>query len=320
MNGILDIITLNVLQSAIRLATPVILAALAAAICNKAGVLNLGIDGFITMSAFVAIVATYLVRNFTSFGINHPVASTYIGVLIAVVFGGLLGLMFAFFKVRYKVDLVVLAIATNMLAVEVTVYIMRTVFHQAGTWSDPSIVQLPAYDLPLISRIPVLSELLSGYNLIVYLTWIIAIVFGVVMHKTRLGRHITATGENEKAALSVGINTPRIKYSALIISGMLSGLSGAFLSVGHLTLFTRDMASGRGWLANAAALFGFNNPGGSFLAGLFFGFADALALRLQNVTKIPPTIIQLLPYVLTLIILSFVSYRAIRKKKKRALV
>ncbi len=319
MDNFFDIITLNVLASAIRLATPVILASLAAAVCNKAGVLNLGIDGYITMSAFVAIVGAYLVRNFTSVGQNHPLFATYMGVLSAMVFGALLGLMFAFLKDRYNVDLTVLSIAMNMLAVEITVYLMRTIFHQSGTWSDPSIVQLPSINIPVIKSIPVIGGLLSGYNVIVYFTWLLAIVLVILMHRTKYGRYIVAVGENLEAAKSVGISVSCVRYSALIFSGILSGLAGAFLSIGHLTLFTRDMASGRGWLGNAAALFGFNNPGGSFFAGLFFGFADALALRLQNVTKIPPYIIQLMPYVLTLLILSIVSYKSISKKRKRAI-
>ena len=319
MNSIFDIITLNVLSSAIRLSTPIILAALAAAFCNKAGVLNLGIEGFMTMSSFVALVGAYLFRNFTSFGQNHAVFSTYMGVLTAMVFGALLGLMFAFLKDKYNVDLTVMSIAMNMLAVEITVYLMRTLFHQSGTWSDPSIVQLPSIEIPLIKNSEVLGKLLSGYNIIVYFTWIFAIFMVFVMHRTKYGRYITAVGENMLAAKSVGISVSKVRYTALITSGVLSGLAGAFLSVGHLTLFTRDMAAGRGWLGNSAALFGFNNPGGAFFAGLFFGFADALALRLQNVTKIPPYIIQVMPYVLTLLILSVVSYLSLRRKRKRAI-
>ena len=120
--------------------------------------------------------------------------------------------------------------------------------------------------------------------------------------------------------ISVGISVKRVQYTALIISGMLSGLAGAFLSIGHLTLFTRNMSSGRGWTGNAAALFGFNTPGGSFLAGLFFGFADAVALRLQNVTDIPPHTVQIMPYVMTLVILSIVSWQARIKNLKKSLL
>lgn len=319
MNNFFDFFTINLLSSSIRLATPVILAALAAAICNKAGVLNLAIDGEMLCGAFVAIVSTYYVRNYTAFGMAHPVAATYIGVLISMLFGVLLGVFLAWLHTRYKVDLVILAIALNMLALEITVYLMRVLFKQSGTWSDPSIMQLPTFSVEWIERIPVVGKLLTGYNLIVYATWVVAVVLCVVYNKTRFGRHLKAVGENPDAALSVGISVKKIQYFALIFSGILSCLGGAFLSVGHLTLFTRDMSSGRGWLGNAAALFGFNNPGGSFLAGLFFGFADAVALRLQNVTKIPPYIVQIMPYFLTLVILSIVSWKARTRRLRNSL-
>jgi simple sugar transport system permease protein len=312
--------TVNLLGSAVRLATPIILAALGAALCNKAGVLNLAIDGKITVGAFVAIVTTYCMRNYSAFGMAHPVFSTCIGVLSAMVVGALLGLFFAWLHVSFRVNLVILAIAINILSLEVTVYLMRVLFKQSGTWSHPSIVQLPPVQLPGIGAIPGVGRLLSGYNIIVYASWICAVLFSVLVYRTRFGRHLLAVGENREAAVSVGISVKRVQYSALVLSGVLSGLAGAFLSVGHLTLFTRDMSSGRGWIGNAAALFGFNTPGGSFLAGLFFGFADAVALRLQNVTKIPPYIVQMMPYVMTLVILSIVSWQARLKSLRKSML
>jgi simple sugar transport system permease protein len=319
MNALLDFFTMNLLSSSLRLATPVILAALAAALCNKAGVLNLAIEGEMLWGSFVAIVATYLFRNHTEFGVMHPVMATYLGVLASMCFGALMGWFFAYLHTRFRVDLVILSIAVNMLASETTVFLMRAIFHQSGTWSDASIVQLPSYSIPLLSKLPGIGKLFSGYNSIVYATWVLAIVMIIVFGKTRYGRYLKAVGENPEAAKSVGISVKKVQYSALILSGAMACLGGAFLSVGHLTLFTRDMSSGRGWLGNAAALFGFNNPGGSFLAGLFFGVADAVALRLQNVTKIPPYIIQILPYFLTLVILGLVSYKAKRRKSRNSL-
>jgi general nucleoside transport system permease protein len=320
MENFFNFFTINLLGSTVRLATPIILAALGAALCNKAGVLNLAIDGKITVGAFVAIVITYYIRNYSAFGAAHPAVSTFFGVLSAMFVGALLGLFFAWFHVSFRVNLVILAIAINILSLEVTVYLMRVLFKQSGTWSHPSIVQLPSIRLGPIADIPVLGRLLSGYNGIVYMSWICAVFFSILVYRTRFGRHLLAVGENKEAAVSVGISVKRVQYTALIISGLLSGLAGAFLSVGHLTLFTRDMSSGRGWIGNAAALFGFNTPGGSFLAGLFFGFADAVALRLQNVTKIPPYIVQILPYVMTLTILAIVSRQALIKKLKKTLL
>lgn len=302
MNGFFSVFSMNLFMSTIRLTTPILLAAIAAALCNKAGVLNLAIEGEILLGSFVAIVVTYCLDKWSPLGVTDPVLCTYLGVFVSVVFGCFLGVLMAWLKTRYNVDLVIFSIAFNMLASEITVFLMRVVFHQNGTWTDPSIVQLPT--------------LAGGYNAIVYVSWICVAICMVLYRSTRFGRHLKAVGESPAAAASVGINVRKVQYIALIAGGALSALGGAFLSVGHLTLFTRDMVAGRGWLGNAAALFGFNNPGGTFFASIFFGFADALALRLQNVTKIPPYIIEIMPYVLTLVILGIVSYRAQKNTQK----
>ncbi len=319
MEGVFGFISITLLNSAVRMSTPIILAALAAALCNRAGVLNLAIDGKMLAGSFVALLTTYLVRTYAPFGDAHPLLCTYIGIGAAMMAGALLGIAFAWLHTRFAVDLVVLAIAINMLSSELTVYLMRALFGKAGTWAPENIVKIPDLKIPLLSEIPVLGPLLSGYNAIVYFSWFAAIFLSLLMFRTRLGRHIRAVGENQDAAAAVGIDVPRVQRMALAVGGALSGLAGAFLSVGHLALFTRDMSGGRGWTGNAAALFGFNNPGASFAAGLFFGFADAVALRLQSVTKLPSTLIQVMPNLATLIILSVVSYRALKKAQKHTL-
>lgn len=292
-----DLITLAVIRSGIRLATPVILGALGFALCSRAGVLNFAIEGMMLFGAFSGIVAAFLLGN------------TYLGVLVAILAGGLMGAIFAFVYLRYKVDLVILALALNLFISEMTVYFLRVVFGAFGSWSDPSITQLPDIAIPLLNQVPVLGELLSGHNLIVYASWLATLGLYVVLFHTRFGRHIRAVGENQSAAETVGINVPRVKVFVLVLSGCLAALGGAFLSVGHLTLFTRDMSAGRGWLGVTAALFGLSNPIGVFFAGLFFGFADAFAVRLQTVTTIPPSLVQFLPNVAALIALILVGAR-----------
>jgi general nucleoside transport system permease protein len=284
-------------SSAIRLATPIILAALGGALCNRAGVLNFALEGKMLLGAFLGILAAYFTGN------------TYLGVLVGMLAGGLLGAIFAFVHLRYNVDLIILAIAINLLILELTVYFMRVLFGQVGSWSDPSIRKLPDIHLPLIQDIPVIGPILSGYNAIVYTAWIAVFVIYIVLFHTKFGRHVRAVGENREAAESVGINVFRVKFFALVISGMLAAMGGAFLSIGHLTLFTRAMSNGRGWIGITAALFGFNHPIGVLFTGTFFGFADAFALRLQNVTNIPPNLIQILPHFTTLLVLILVAFR-----------
>jgi simple sugar transport system permease protein len=292
-----DLVTLAVIRSGIRLATPIILGALGFAMCSRAGVLNFAIEGMMLFGAFSAIVAAFLLGN------------TYLGVAVAIAAGGLIGAIFAAVYLKYRVDLVILALAINLFIAEMTVYFLRVVFGAFGSWSDPSIQQLPDIQLPIISSIPVLGELLSGHNIIVYTSWFAAIALYVVLFHTRFGRHIRAVGENQSAAETVGIDVARVKIFVLILSGCLAALGGAFLSVGHLTLFTRDMTAGRGWIAVTAGLFGFTHPIGVLFTGLFFGFADAFAVRLQTVSNIPPSLVQFLPNVAALVALVLVGAR-----------
>jgi ABC-type uncharacterized transport system permease subunit len=186
---------------------------------------------------------------------------------------------------------------------------MRVMFGQVGTWTDPSIVQVPAIHIPIIKDIPVIGQIFSGYNFFVYFSWILAVVIYFVLFHTKLGRHIRAVGENKEAAETVGINSKRIQVGTLVSAGMLAAMGGAFLSVGHLTLFTRNISNGRGWTAIAAVLFGVKHPIYTFFAGLFFGIAAALAVRIQNVTTLPPNLLQLIPNFATLAVLIFAALR-----------
>ena len=297
MQGFFSVFTVELLNSGIRLATPILLAALGGAICNKAGVLNLALEAKMLLGAFIGILAAYFFRN------------TYVGVLVAALAGGLLGLLFAFLYHKYEVDLVILAIAFNLIILELTVFVMRVLFGNVGSWSDPSIQRLPDYQIPLIKEIPILGKALSGYNFIVYFSWFMVIVIFLVLYKTKFGRHIRAVGENKEAAETVGINAQRIQTMALVISGMLAATGGAFLSIGHLKLFTRNMSNGRGWTAIAAALFGANHPVGTAFASLFFGFAEAFSVRIQNVTDLPPNLVELIPNFATLLVLIIIALR-----------
>jgi simple sugar transport system permease protein len=308
MEDILSFFSIPLFASAIRLGTPIILAALGGAICNRAGVLNLALEGKMLLGAFLGIISAYYIQN-NPFLPMPPLASTYLALIVAMLSGGILGAFFSFLYIKYKVNLVILAIAINLMLLELTVFLMRVMFGQVGTWSDPSIVQLPEWEIPLIKDIPVIGDLVSGYNIIVYAALFFCVLGFFVLFRTKFGRHIRAVGENIEAARTVGINVNRVQIFALVISGALAALGGAFLSVGHLTLFTRNMSNGRGWLGISAALFGFNHPIGVYFSGLFFGFADAAAIRLQNVTDLPPSLVQVLPFIATILALVLVALR-----------
>lgn len=297
MDGSNGLLIIDLLRSGIRLATPILLAALGGAISNRAGVLDFALEGKMLLGSFLGILAAFWLHN------------SYGGALVAVLAGGLLGWIFAFFYLKYKVDLVILAIAINLLISEGTVFFLRTFYGNVGSWTDASIQQLPDIQIPIVKNIPVIGQLLSGYNAIIYASWILTALLYVVLFYTPFGRHIRAVGENKEAAKALGINVAHIQYFALILGGGMCALGGAFLSIGHLTMFTRNMSNGRGWMAVTAALFGMNNPIGVFLASLLIGVADALAVRLQMLTTIPPMLIQFLPNVLAILALVLVGLR-----------
>ncbi len=298
MEVLADLLTVDLIRSGVRLGTPIILAALGGGICHKAGVLNLALEGKMLLGSFVGILAAFFL------------GSSYLGVLVAGLAGGLLGAVFAFLYLRYQVNLIILAIAINIFIAEMTVFFMRTFLGDVGTWSDPSIRQLPELAIPLIHQIAGLGRVFSGYNAIVYFSWAAALAMYFVLFFTRFGRHVRAVGENREAAETVGINVTQVQTFALVISGVLCGIGGAFLSVGHLTLFTRNLSNGRGWIGLTAALFGRDHPIAVFLTGSFFGFADALAIRLQTTTNIPPSLVQFIPHILTLLALITIALRS----------
>ena len=293
-----ELITVELLRSGIRLGTPIILAALGGALCHRAGVLNLALEGKMLLGSFVGILAAFQMGN------------SYLGVLVAGMAGSLVGLGFALLYLRYRVNLIVMAIAINILFLNLTVFLMRTYLGDVGTWSDPSIRQLPDLAIPLVGDIPWLGRLLSGHNAIVYLAWISAAGLFFLMFRTRFGRHLRAVGENPEAAATVGINVARVQTFALTGAGALCGIGGAFLSLGHLTMFTRNITNNRGWIGLTAALFGRDHPIAVLFTGGFFGMADATAIRLQTTTNIPPSLVQFLPHVVTLLVLIVIALRS----------
>jgi simple sugar transport system permease protein len=300
--GLLLFFTLPVIlvQSSIRLATPYILGSLAALLASRAGVLNLAIEGKMLLGSFIAVVALYK----TGF---NPV----VGMLAAVLSGGILGFIFAVLYLRIRINLIILALAVNLFVANATVFFMRVSFGAFGTLADPSINSLPTLQLPIINSIPLLGDRISGYNIIVYLSWAMVAVVWVLLFRTRFGRHIRAVGENRDAAETAGINVTLVQTFALTLSGMLAGLAGAFLSIGVLSQFVENMTAGRGWIAITVSLFAFEQPVAAFFTSLFFGLSEAVSFYLQSQPdiKLPPDLLLAIPQIATLSALVLVALR-----------
>lgn len=287
-------------QSSIRLATPYILGSLAALLASRAGVLNLAIEGKMLLGAFVAVAVSYKTNM-----------DPLVGVLAAMISGGVLGLIFATLYLRIKINLIILALAVNLFIANATVFFMRVLFGAFGTLADPSIKGLPTLKLPIIGEISGLAERLSGYNMVVYLGWFMVFAIWFILFRTRFGRHIRAVGQNRDAAETAGINVTLVQIFALTLSGMLAGLAGAFLSLGVLSQFVENMTAGRGWIAITVSLFAFEQPVGAFATSLFFGLSEAVSFYLQSRPEItlPPDLLLAIPQLATIGALVLVALR-----------
>lgn len=285
--------------SILRVTTPILFAALAALISDRAGVINIGLEGIMLTSALTGVVAG------TSF------SSPWIGLIVAVVSGALIGMIMAYFSLNLKTDIILTGIAINLMAGGGTVFALSLISGNKGSFAATG-AALPKINLPIIENIPVIGEILSGHNILTYVAIISVVLIYYFLYRTALGLRIRSVGENPDAASSVGVNVNKVKYTALIISGALAGFGGAYMSMGYMEGFTKNMTAGRGFIAMAAEAMGGASPIGTFFTSLFFGAADALSNSISSL-NIPPEFVQMTPYVATIIGLVFYSHN----KKKR---
>lgn len=289
--------------SVLRVTTPILFAALGALISDKAGEINIALEGTMLISALTGVIFSALFQN------------AWIGLLAAIIVGGLIGLLLAFFALRLKTDVILSGIAINLMAAGGTVFVLYLIAGNKGVSTDLNSKVLPVWNIPFIKEIPVIGTIISGHNVLTYISLLAVVVIFYLLYKTPLGLQIRAVGENPHAADSVGISVKKIKFIALTISGVLAGLGGAYMSMGYMSMFQRNMTAGRGFIALAAEAMGGATPHGTLLTSLFFGFADALSNNLQSL-RIPPEFVQMIPYIATLIGLVIYSSRKSSKIKK----
>ncbi len=294
------IFTLELLQNTLRTATPIILAGMGCLFTDQVGIMNIGLDGMMLMSAFVAVAVSFFAGSWVA------------GLLAAILMGLLSGLLFSMFVVRFKSDEFIIGVALNLFAGALTVFLLRTIFGVKGAFSSPGIVPLPKLHWPLLEAIPVLGPLLSGNSLLVYASWLLILLCWVFLYKTPYGFWMRAAGQHPESLRSAGISPERMKYTASIICGAFCGIAGAHLSLGYLTMFTENMSASRGFIAVACVIFGAANPPRVFLAALLFGFIDALGLRMQNV-GVPASLTAMSPYLATVLMMVLLSFKRKRQ-------
>ncbi len=301
----------QILDSTLRLATPLLFACLAGLFSERAGVFDIGLEGKMLISAFFSAAIA-----FTS-------GSVWIGMMAGILASMTLSLIHGVASITFRGNQLISGVALNFLASGLTVLIAQNWFAQGGR--TPSIsgearfqnITLPfaetLRDVPLIG--PFYAEVISGHTILVYVGLLSVVVTWWVLYRTRFGLRLRAVGENPAAVDTAGISVVRLRFTAVMICGLLCGLAGAFLATGLNAGFVKDMSAGRGFIALAALIFAKWRPGMALVACLLFGFLDAISIRYQTVSLggmvIPSQFMQALPYILTVVILAGFVGRAI---------
>ena len=278
----------GLLQGSVLLSVPLIFGALSGVLCERAGVVNIAIEGQLLAGAFLSA----LVGSLTD--------SLLAGLIAAIVAGLLVSTILAVFAVRYFVDQVIVGVVINTLVLGLTSFFYTAVMTEdPETYNSPPVMK--PIPIPILSDIPVIGPILFNQSLIVYLMYVIAILIHVSLFKTRWGLRVRAVGEHPKAADTVGIDVNRLRFRNVLLGGMVSGLGGAFFTLGSVGAFGKNMTAGKGFIALAAMIFGRWSPLGAIGAALLFGFADQLQQVLSIIgTPIPSQFMLMAPYLATL--------------------
>jgi general nucleoside transport system permease protein len=274
-------------QSAVQAITPILLAALAGALCGRVGVFNLALEGQMLVGAFAGVVGSYFAHGALA-GVTAAMAA-------AVVFS----LILAYGATIFRGDPVVIGIGMNLLASGLTAYLLTVVFGVSGTFSDPGIVGLGRITIAPLIGVPVLGWAFARQSALTWIAWALTAIISVVVFKTPVGLRLRGVGEQPDAAETLGVDVARYRIVAVLVGGALAGLAGAQLSLGAVSVFADDMSAGRGWIAVVAVMLGRNNPLYAAAACVLFGFADAISIHLQSL-GLPNQLTDIAPYVATL--------------------
>lgn len=279
----------------VSIAVPLIYAGIGGMFSERGGVVNIAMEGMMLTSAFVSVVFSHILNN------------AWLGLLAGVLSGLVMALLFSWVTLVLFADQVVAGMAINLLALGLTGYLLDAIFGFNGTpTSTPS---LPSWHVTFLAPIPVIGPALAQQNVLTYLLIPTVLLAQYGLFRTPWGLRLRAMGEKPEAARSAGLNVRRYRLTGVMLSGLLSGIAGAYLSIGVLNSFNVDMTSGRGYIALAAMIFGNWRPRGVVVAGLLFGFLSASSIQLQG-SVIPSNIVLMVPYLLTVVAVAGVVGRS----------
>jgi ABC-type uncharacterized transport system permease subunit len=285
------LVTADLWQATLAAAVLLLLPALGGVISERSGVVNIAMEGMMLTGAFFGVVADLAWQN------------PWLATLVAITAGGLMALIHAVVSIRFRADQIVSGIAINIFAAGLTVFLVNRIYGLQDVGHVGQSALLPNLNIPGLQLIPFLGKVLFQQNVVVYAALILLVVVHVVLFRTRLGLRIRAVGEHPQAADTAGINVYLIRYGAVVTSGLLSGLAGAFLAIGVSNTFVPNMTDGRGYIALAAMIFGKWTPFGAFIACLIFGLGESIYAN-NSVIQLSPYLLSMLPYILTLVVLA----------------
>ena len=282
----------ELLLSAVRMATPILLVALAETYSERAGMVNIGLDGIMSIGALVGFL------------VGYRTGSPWAGILAGAAAGILVNMIYAFCTITLCAEQTVYGMAINIFAPALASFIYRLSFSDSSTLIQG--VSMEAFPIPVLSQIPVLGNILFNQSILVYAAYLMVPVTSVFLNKTRAGLNFKAVGEFPKAAETLGIHVVFQKYIACILCGAMAGIGGAYLTICYTSTYSEGIVAGRGFIALSAVIFGRWMPSGVLMACLLFGFCDALQIRLQLISPSTPyQILQMIPYLCTLFVLAF---------------
>ncbi|MDR1209692.1 MAG: ABC transporter permease [Clostridiales bacterium] len=296
------IFSVDFANAILRMSTPLLFVSMAAVVGAKADVLCIAYEGMMLTAALGGVIASAYSQ------------SLFIGLLGGLASGMLIAVIFAYFMLVLDTKPMLVGLALNMLGSGGTIYATFILTGSKGNTNSLPSLTFPSLQIPLVRDIPVLGQILSGHNVLTYLSFLSVIAVYVFIYKTPLGMRIRAVGENPDAARSAGVNVVRTKFTALMISGLLASFGGIFMTMGYLNAFTRDMISGRGFIGIAAQNLGQGHPLATMICTMVFGGATAAGNMSQSL-RLPSQIAQMAPYVVTLLGLALVGMTDRIKKR-----
>lgn len=300
---ILSIFDLSLVYATVRASTPILFAALAATITQQGNITNIGTEGIMLMSAFMAV------------WVSVSTGSWVLAILVSVIAGVATAMIMAVAHIKYDADITAIGVGVNTLALAATKFGIQQFLGTTGSFTSPDIKAIPRIHIPFLEKSEVLNVLFNNWSLMEILGIVSVFVLYFILYRTVWGLRLRSVGRFPLAAETAGIKVNQMKYSVMAISGIFGGIAGAHLSIGYSQMFIENMTNGRGFMGVAAMFFGGANPLLAWVGALLFGFVDSVGGRLQAYGW-PSQFVLMLPYVITVAVLSISLYQKKRKDAK----